>query len=546
MNPALGLLIRFQLRGWLRYLTRSMRTVKGALLALVGLAVLVPWIAAVIWAPRQGGGWAGHDLRDFGPAMLLLYCLMNVVFSSGERAIYFPPAEVNFLFPGPFSRRQLLAYKIVLTFLVSLPSAMFLSLTLHMYSSWFGALFTGILLAVLFMQLFTLTLNLLAISVGARLYTRGRKLALMAALVLGGVLLWQAGGSPREWQGREVLTNVLQTPAWKVVTWPLRSFFEAVMAERLWPDLVQWAAVGLLVNLGLVGVLFGLDADYLEASATASARIYARIQRLRRGGMGSGESLRRGGKVRVRLPMLPWLGGIGPLVWRQLTTALRGADRLLTLLIALSVIFLAPLLGGRREEQQSMFLVIIPLALWLTLILTTLLPFDFRGDIDRLAFLKTLPLPVWRLTLGQLLAPVLLMTSLQLVGLVLVVCNSPPSAWLLPVCLASAFYLPPINFLLFGLDNLLFLLFPTRLMAATPGDFQALGRNVLFMFAKTMMLLFVTMLAGAVGLVVYLLTEKSWLAVLAAWPVVVLCAAVLVPLVAWAFTLFDVARDTPA
>jgi len=421
-----------------------------------------------------------------------------------------------------------------------------LSLTLHMYSSWFGALFTGMLLAVLFMQLFTLTLNLLAISVGARLYTRGRKLALLLAILLGVVLLLQAGGSPRDWQGRELLTQVLQTPAWKAVTWPLRSFFEAVMAERLWPDLVQWAALGLLVNLAMVGILFSLDADYLEASATASARIYARIQRLRRGGMGSGESLRRGGKVRVRLPMLPWLGGIGPLVWRQLTTALRGADRLLTLIIALGVVFVAPMMAGPREERENVFLVIVPLALWLTLVLTTLLPFDFRGDIDRLAFLKTLPLPVWRLTLGQLLAPVLLMTSLQFVGLILVACTSPPNPWLLPVCVACAFYFPPVNFLLFGLDNLLFLLFPTRLMAASPGDFQALGRNVLFTMAKGLVLIFVTMLAFAVGLVVYLLSDKIWLATLAAWPVVLLCAVALVPLVAWAFTLFDVARDTPA
>ena len=65
-----------------------------------------------------------------------------------------------------------------------------------------------------------------------------------------------------------------------------------------------------------------------------------------------------------------------------------------------------------RDEQENVLLVLAPVAVWLTLFLTTMLPFDFRGDIDRLALLKTLPLPPWRLAIGQLLAPVLLMTAL--------------------------------------------------------------------------------------------------------------------------------------
>ncbi|HTU19382.1 MAG TPA: putative ABC exporter domain-containing protein [Gemmataceae bacterium] len=546
MNTALWLLIGLQMRGWLRYLLRSLRTLKGALLALVGLAVFVPWLLAVVLTPRPGDGVFGHGLRDAGPALLLLYCFMNVVFSSGERAIYFPPAEVNFLFPGPFSRRELLGYKIVSTLIIGLPTALFMSLMLRGYSSWFVASFAGMLLIVLFMQLFSMTINLLAISVGARLYTRGRKLTAALAVLLGAAVLLQVGGSPRQWQPEEMFNKLLDAPAWKNVSWPLRSFFDAVAAERLWPDLVQSAALGALVNLFLAGVIFALDAQYLEAAAAASARIYARMQRLRRGGMGSGEGLRRGGTARISLPMLPWLGGIGPIGWRQLTTAARGADRLLLLLVILGVALGAPMLATLRDEQENVLLVLAPVALWLTLFMTTLLPFDFRGDIDRLALLKTLPLPAWRLAIGQLLAPVLLMTTLQGIGLAVVAWTSPPSDWLLPACLVCAAYVPPINFLLFALDNLLFLLFPTRLMAATPGDFQALGRSVLFLAAKVTALGIVCGVAVIVGAVMYVASDESLLlAALAAWPVVVLSAAALVPLVAWAFTIFDVGRNTP-
>jgi hypothetical protein len=547
MNAALWLLIGLQARGWLRYLLRSLRTVKGALLALVGLMVFVPWLLAVFLMPRPSAGVLGLDPRDAGPVLLLLYCFMNVAFSTNERAIYFPPAEVNLLFPGPFGRRELLGYKIVSTLIIGLPMALFMSLMLRDNSSYFLASFAGMLLIVLFMQLFSMALNLLAVSVGARLYTRGRKLTVALTVLLGAALLLQVGGSSRQSQPEQLLRNLLDAPAWKIVSGPLRPFFDAVTAERLWPDLALAAALGALVNLFLIGVVFALDAQYLEAAASASARIYARMQRLRRGGIGSGEGLRRVGTARLNLPMLPWLGGIGPLAWRQLTTAARGTERLLLLLVILGVAMGGPMLAALRDEEENALLVLAAVAIWLTLFLTTLLPFDFRGDIDRLALLKTLPLPPWRLAVGQLLAPVLVMTTLQGVGLSVVVCTSPPSDWMLPVCLVCAAYVPPINFLLFALDNLLFLLFPTRLMAATPGDFQALGRTVLFMSAKAIVLGIVCVVAWIVGVVVYWQFGGSLLlALLAAWPVVVLSAAALVPLVAWAFTIFDVGRDTPA
>ena len=301
------------------------------------------------------------------------------------------------------------------------------------------------------------------------------------------------------------------------------------------------------MNLLLVGVIFALDAQYLEAAAAASARIYARMQRLRRGGMGSGEGLRRGGTVRIESAHAALAGRHRPDRLAATDHGARGADRLLLLLVILGVALVAPMLATLRDEQENVLLVLAPVAVWLTLFMTTMLPFDFRGDIDRLALLKSLPLPPWRVVIGQLLAPVMLMTALQCVGLTVVAWTSPPSDWLLFACLACAVYVPPINFLLFALDNLLFLLFPTRLMAATPGDFQALGRNVLFMVAKATVLGIVCIVAGMVGWVVYLAAGESLLmAALAAWPVVVLSAVALVPLVAWAFMLFDVGRDTPA
>ena len=56
--------------------------------------------------------YAQHT-RRVGPLLLFAYCALTVLFASAEHGISFTPAEVQFLFSGPFSRRQVLAYKIV-------------------------------------------------------------------------------------------------------------------------------------------------------------------------------------------------------------------------------------------------------------------------------------------------------------------------------------------------------------------------------------------------------------------------------------------------
>jgi hypothetical protein len=544
MNRALWLLLGLQMRGWLRFLARRVRTLKGALLALVGLAVFVPWLLTLLLAPGSAGGIAPEAARRYGPAMLLAYCVLNVVFSSGERALYFSPAEVNFLFPGPFGRREVLAYKIALALLVGLPTTLLLALVVRVRDARFLASFVSYLLLYVFLQLFGMALGLLAAAVGARLYTRGRRLALAGAAVLAVALLLQAGGPGAGGGTPALLERALDTRLWRALALPLGWFFEAMLARDLWPDLVLYAVLASLVNLALVGAIFGLDAQYQEGAAVASARLYARLQRLRGRNVDGGEAVAPAGKRRAELPALPWWGGVGPILWRQLTTASRGLGRLAVALVVLGAMLLAPLLSGNLRDEGALLGVGVGMVFWLTLFLTVLVPFDFRGDLDRMALLKTLPLPAWRLTVGQLLTPVLLLCVLEWLALAALLAVVPVrlQGWLV----AGAAFVPPSNFLLIALDNLLFLLFPVRLMASTPGDFQALGRNALLALAKAMGLGAVGTAAALTGAFVWLVTANPWFGVAAAWPVVACGGAALVPAIGLAFERFDVGRDTPA
>jgi hypothetical protein len=327
------------------------------------------------------------------------------------------------------------------------------------------------------------------------------------------------------------------------VTQPLSWFVEAFLADSP-AALARYAALAAGVNAALLGLVYLLDANHLEASALASARAYARLQRLR--GRDVPDEVAGGGRgVRFGLPPLPRLGGVGPVLWRQLTTALRNPLRLITLAVPVALVLAGVATGPERDEPEAVLLVpvLVGSVLLLPTLLANVVPFDFRGDVDRMAALKALPLSAWRLTLGQVAAPVIVVSGVQWLALTVLgrLLQSDDASLAAAAALAV-----PINFLVFGVENLLFLLFPTRLHGGTPGDFQALGRSVLLLAARVVVLGAAAVAAGAAAFVLLLVTGSAAAALGAAWLVLAAAGAVVVPFVALAFEAFDVARDVPA
>lgn len=545
MPASLWFLIQLQLRGWLRLFLRNLSTVKGLLLAIVGGLVFLPWVASLLLTPRSQTVPAENVLL-YGPPILLVYCLLNVLLSSGERAIYFTPGEVNFLFTAPFTRRQLLLYKIITVLLIGLPAVLFMVLVLRSYARSLPAAFLGCLLVYLFMSLFNMTLNLLGVAIGARLYTRTRLVVVLVLLAVVVALIITQGNLPGRGQWGEWFHGVLQTSWWQTLMWPLRSFFEVFLAQEVNTRLFLHAGVALGVNVFMLGLVLYLDADYLETAAKTSAQVYQRIQQMRRGSVPIG-------KVRFSLPSFPYWGGVGPTVWRQMLSAVRGLGRLMLVVMIAGFLAIAMFLGsvGDAGEVSSLLPALGMIIVWMTIFITMLVPFDFRGDIDHMAYLKTLPVASWRLALGQILTPTILLTILHVVVLVGFLLyprlsgHGPGEAdrWLV-VCAAFSF---PFNFLLFALENMLFLFFPVRVMATSPGDFQAMGRNMLMVMAKMIILMVVGTAAVIAGWIVYFITGEGLLpGVAVAWMIVVVAGAAMLPLVSFAFQKFDVTRDIPA
>ncbi|HEV3023456.1 MAG TPA: hypothetical protein VGX76_13370, partial [Pirellulales bacterium] len=89
--------------------------------------------------------------------------------------------------------------------------------------------------------------------------------------------------------------------------------------------------------------------------------------------------------------------------------------------------------------------------------LPTALRFDFRRDLDRMATLKGLPISPAAAAIGQTLAPVLITTLFQfgVLTFAFVAQSLPPNHLFI-----SMLVLMPFNALVFGLDNLIYLLYP--------------------------------------------------------------------------------------
>jgi hypothetical protein len=539
LDRSLWLLLRLRFVGWLRQWARNLRSPRRALLVLIALLCFLPVPVFALLAPRVQIAEQVALIRRFGPLGLFLFCLMNVLLASDDRAIIYAPAEVDFLFPGPYRPRQLLLYKIVGTLLTAVFTSLFFTLLCAHHSYLFISAFLGVLLSVFFLYLFVLAVGLFISTAGALAFNRRRRVLLAAVLVLIGLGLGQSARQAARLDGWELLLRLERSAVVQAALVVFQPFVRAFSAERLWPDLVAWSSLSAAIDAALLGLILVLNAQYLEASATASARCYERLQRVRSGGSLSSRSVSH-----WRLPGLPSWGGIGPNLWRQATIALRSPSRVVTVWLLFVIPVILNVLVG-KPGPQGMNPAFGPLMMIATFTIfgSAMIGFDFRSDLDRMEGLKTLPIQPSRLVFSQMLVPAAIMTIGHWLALGLLAWFAPSET---PLLVSVALVLPLFNLLVVEVENLYFLWYPVRLASGQSVDFQAMGRQFLVTLAKMATVGLAAGVAGGLGGLVFFLIE-SWPAALGVvWLVAAGFIAGFVPLVAMAFNQFDVARDTPA
>lgn len=548
LPPALRLLIRLHARAFFRRLIRKANGVKGVIMTVVGAILLVLWFGSALLSMVGGRkGFASASAETVAavvqtmPVVMLGVCLLSLLLSPGGKGIAFTPAETDHLFPAPFTRRQLLLYRLARQMMGALIGAIFFGVGMRRLAiSWAGTYVAAVLLLIflfVFSTTVSLAFQLIAEKVSA---SRFRIAVITLAAAAGGIALWFApvpDADPERARDQlrafvDTATRLRDSPVTQTLALPFKPFAYALTAAR-WSDLLLWTAASASVVLATLMLALRLDADFLEASAANAAKTHAIVTRARKAG---GVYVVPGGN-RWRIPLIAGFGPAGAVAWRQAVTALRSIRGVMILLLC-GCLGIAPLMVVKGLKDPTPAL--LPLLAIVTFMGTALFRFDFRADVDRLDQLKSLPASPLALTLGQLATPVLLLTFFQSAILLTIAFFRPDRA---PYALAGLAFAPLVSLTLAAVENLAFLLFPHR-GTPTPGDLTALARNALITLAKFALLALAA--AAAVGgfFGIRALTASPPLALLTAW---LLTAAIILstlPLVAKAFTAHDPASDT--
>jgi len=538
LHPGLVNLLRLRARAAFRGVRSNFRSPARVVVFIFGGLLVSLWVGSILFAGMAGQKQDVDWFEDAAPFFILVMLVISATTAAGERAIYFSPSEIDFLFAAPFTRRQLLMYKLVGTVFSTTFSAAIFSVIVSRYVPAWGSGFLGLWLALAFVQLLAMALLLLGQTMAESAVTRIRKFVLVCAATVGALAVWSGAGKISAGSAAEVVASLRENIVLRFVIVPVEPFVKVMFADPFWPGGLMWAAVGLGINGVLCGFILWLDVEYRESAISVSRRWFARLQSAKRTGVAPPTSTKAWG----RAPRLPYWGGAGPIAWRQLTTAMRNSRSLLTVAAIIAVGLAISLTNKDRDEDQVWYM-LYGITAWMTILLTMMVRFDFRSDLDQMEGLKALPLAGYRIAVGQLLTPVLVCLVLQVAIFTTgAVVNSRPE-----VALAAAVFVIPVNVLLFGVENVVFLLFPSRVMAFNPGDFMSMGRQMLLMFLKFGVMGVAAMLALATGLFAYFVSGESWaLTLTAAWLVLVAQAMLVLPVIAWAFNRFDVSADLPA
>jgi hypothetical protein len=554
MHPALWLLLRLRSRArWRRFL-KSLQTVRGALLLIVavgffGLMFLSSLVTLMVGAlspdiakmNRQMVEASIPYFQTLGPLVLLVLILLSVASNWGETAIYFTPADVDFLFAAPFSRRELLYYKLIQSIRTGVIVGTIFALVAVRYTPLFAAAWLGSVLTLLFLNAVTLSVTLLSQTVSARAFTRWRQAALgliVAALALA------AGQALPHFNRNNLLASLEElraSIAGQVLFAPLE-VFPRILTAHSYADLALWSSLAALMVLGLFGVALALDVNYLETAQQVSQRVYARLQRRRQAGGGVLGDIQA--TQRLGVPRLPWLWGVGPNLWRQWLLLLRRSRGLIVLVVVIAILGVWLVMTVRQPAEKWPYAVpaiVLGVLAYQSLLASMQLPAGFRGDLDRLEWLKSLPIHPAAIAWSEVGGSVLVLSALQAATLL--------AFWAFHRDGQTAFLigliaLAPFNLLLFGVENMVFLIFPMRLAPTTAGDFQFMGKMWLLVMFK-FLVLFVALAVAAAGAIVYLLVPSVWLAAATSLALLVAIDICVLQVATVAFRHFDVSRDVP-
>ncbi|HKO58191.1 MAG TPA: putative ABC exporter domain-containing protein [Thermoanaerobaculia bacterium] len=397
---------------------RRLRNPRYLVSAIAGLAYL--WFFAFRHTARAPRPNFGSDLGiDIISIVVLSMMVLVWAFPGQSGGLEFSEAEIQFLFPAPVSRRQLLLYKLmrtlpqllittsVMAFILrrgNFPGLFLAFATLNIYFMMVALARARLKLRGIgfFWRLFAVIAVLAAISWAVTLDLRGRHLDRELATAMK---------SQRQARIVRLADTPFHGPVVRTMLFVPRFFSAAAFAKAPGPFAVNGAA---LVGLAAVFFLIAgrLNVSFEEASIAASARRTAR---------NAGRRIQQPG-TRVMFRRMPppfrLRDGAGPemaIFWKNLIAALRISAAWMVGIVVLAAYFAAQIVFSREPGIRLTFATMeLFMAAMFPLIGTVWFPQDLRLDLPRIEVLKSYPISGERLVAAEMAAPLVIISLIEL------------------------------------------------------------------------------------------------------------------------------------
>ena len=497
MIDALLFLTRSTIRNRLLLQAKRVRQPRYALALVLGAAYF--WLILLRPAVQPSRAptslWLGAEL--VAAVGILLLMLGGWVFSGEPMALAFTPAEVQFLFAAPLTRRGLISYKLFRAQLIILFNALIWVFVLRRSGSVLAAPLRFLGTWLLFTNLSLHRLGAALVRTSLLEHGRAGIRRHLPAIVLGGaslvaVALIVADAVPAIRAARasgefsQAVSHVATLPAARALLfWPrviVGPSFAQTSTE--WLRAASAALVMLLVQLVWV---IRSDVAFEEAAVQASADRARRIDAWRRRSARPRPNARK--KIKRTLALAPTGAPAWAIVWKN-TLLLMRTGRVGSIVGLALMAFVLSLPSIDFWGFTNRFVAVWALALIGLLIVlgSRVLQNDFRQDADHLATLKTLPLAGSRLVGAEVVSSALPISALQQM-LMLIAYVATLGDEGLPINLAmrtslllmSPLVLFSVNVTTVTIQNGAALLFPgwIRVTPVVGGGIEAMGQGIL-------------------------------------------------------------------
>jgi ABC-2 type transport system permease protein len=505
--------------------------------------------------------------ESIGALVLCGMALLAWVLPTSRAALIFSESEIAFLFPAPVKRRTLIHYRLIKSQVIIILMILFLTLISGRFMAgkiaWIHALGWWVILS-------TLGLHRLGASFartwmldhGISNWKRRVVVLLLVAAVVTGVVIWakqtlpkpdaiehyfhenlQPGApySPSISHAEDLelyIRAVLQSGPVPYLLYPFRLVVQPYVALD-WPEFLSvfWPAL-LLMALHYMWVVRS-NVAFEEASVEASRKVAERVAAIR-ANRGQPYSTP---KKKKKAPFKLQTGG-SPMVaflWKNLI----GAGHAFSLRFWFMILWIAVVTGIVMPHSTRGFALADFVGLFAMMFLMMsffigpqLMRQDFRQDLPMADVLKTYPMKGWQVALGELAAPVTILTGIQWILIALAASlgvrlhqNNFPLEWRLALGGSLALLAPALNCVTLIIPNATVLMFPAWFSAGKENTqgIEVMGQRIIFAFGQFFVFLGALLPAGMAFVIFYFLSRMLVGEVLAVpigafWATVVLAA----------------------